>query len=79
MWIKHGDTDGEWDQEKGKAWVGAKECVEGLLKKVSRGRKSLADIAQMEWVQAGITVEGGVRRRPEDEDRNDDTPGAETR
>ncbi|KAF5848167.1 hypothetical protein GGP41_005601 [Bipolaris sorokiniana] len=62
-----GDEDGEWDAEKGKEWAGARECVEGLLKKVSRGRKSLEDIEKTEWVQQGIQVEGGLKTRPEDE------------
>ncbi|EOA83219.1 uncharacterized protein SETTUDRAFT_94619 [Exserohilum turcica Et28A] len=66
-WVKFGDADGDWDPEKGKDWAGARECVEGLLKKVSRGRKSLEDIASMEWVQNGIQVDGGLRSRPEDE------------
>jgi protein-serine/threonine kinase len=66
-WVKFGDEDGEWDAEKGKEWGGARECVEGLLKKVSRGRKSLEDIEKLEWVQQGIQVEGGLRMRPEDE------------
>jgi protein-serine/threonine kinase len=66
-WVKFGDEDGEWDSEKGKEWTGARECVEGLLKKVSRGRKSLEDIEKLEWVQQGIQVEGGLRMRPEDE------------
>lgn len=68
MWVKFGDQDGEWDPEKGTEWEGARECVEGLLKKVSRGRKSLQDIEKTEWVQKGIIVEGGVRRRIEDEE-----------
>jgi protein-serine/threonine kinase len=68
VWSKFGDNDGEWDEAKGKDWAGAKEVVEGLLKKVSRGRKSLEEIEKMEWVKAGITVDGGVRRRIEDRD-----------
>ena len=68
VWGKFGDDDGEWDAVKGKDWVGARECVEGLLKKVSRGRKTLQDIEEMEWVKAGISAEGGVRRRIEDGD-----------
>ncbi|KAH7065765.1 kinase-like domain-containing protein [Paraphoma chrysanthemicola] len=67
VWVKFGDEDGEWDAEKGKDWVGAKACVEGLLKKVNRGRKSLEDIEKTEWVQQGIQVEGGLKSRPEDE------------
>ena len=71
VWSKFGDQHGEWDAEKGKEWVGAKECVEGLLKKVSRGRKSLEDIEKTEWVQGGIAVDGGIRRRIEDEDTDE--------
>jgi protein-serine/threonine kinase len=66
-WIKFGDEDGGWDAEKGKEWAGARECVEGLLKKASRGRKSLEEIEKTQWVQRGIQVEGGLRKRPEDE------------
>ncbi|KAL5406554.1 hypothetical protein PMIN03_007712 [Paraphaeosphaeria minitans] len=72
IWIRFGDGDGEWDAEKGKEWEGARACVEGLLKKVSRGRRSLADIEKMEWVQSGIQVDGGVKRRIEDEEANQD-------
>ncbi|KAG9201393.1 hypothetical protein G6514_005765 [Epicoccum nigrum] len=73
-WVKFGDDDGEWDPEKGKEWAGARECVEGLLKKVSRGRKSLEDIQNMNWVKEGIQVEGGLKTRLEDDDANDTTP-----
>ncbi|OSS48298.1 hypothetical protein B5807_07926 [Epicoccum nigrum] len=73
-WVKFGDDDGEWDPEKGKEWAGARECVEGLLKKVSRGRKSLEDIQNMNWVREGIQVEGGLKTRLEDDDANDTTP-----
>lgn len=74
MWVKFGDNDGEWDAEKGKEWEGARECVEGLLKKVSRGRKSLEDIEKTTWVQTGIQVEGGVKRRIEDENEEEEIP-----
>ncbi|KAF1917398.1 kinase-like domain-containing protein [Ampelomyces quisqualis] len=67
VWTKFGDADGEWDDAKGKDWAGARECVEGLLKKATRGRKSLQDISKMEWVLQGIQVEGGLKSRPEDE------------
>lgn len=67
VWVKFGDEDGEWDAEKGREWAGARECVEGLLKKASRGRKLLEDIEKIEWVQQGIQVEGGLKNRPEDE------------
>ena len=36
--------------------------VEGLLRKVSRGRCSLDDVAKNEWVIQGIQVEGGLKR-----------------
>lgn len=78
-WSKFGDNFGEWDPEKGKGWEGARECVEGLLKKVSRGRKSLQEIESLEWVKNGIAVEGGIRRRTEDEDREDEAMELETR
>ncbi|KAF2270036.1 kinase-like protein [Lojkania enalia] len=68
VWSRFGNADGEWDPEKGKGWVGAKDCVEGLLKKVSRGRKTLVEVEKMEWVMEGVKVEGGIRRRIEDED-----------
>jgi protein-serine/threonine kinase len=78
VWVKFGDDDGEWDAEKGEEWAGAQECVENLLKKASRGRKSLDDIAKMEWCQQGIQVEGGLTHRPEDEavDKNTSTLSA---
>ena len=79
MWIRFGDDDGEWDPEKGKGWEGARSCVEGLLKKVTRGRKSLEDIEATEWVQAGIQVEGGLRRRIEDEETEMGTPDLNVR
>ncbi|ORY00547.1 kinase-like domain-containing protein [Clohesyomyces aquaticus] len=66
VWCKFGDSDGEWDEEKGRVWGGAREVVEGLLKKVSRGRKGLEEVEGMEWVRAGIQVEGGIKRRIED-------------
>ncbi|KAF1847523.1 kinase-like protein [Cucurbitaria berberidis CBS 394.84] len=74
VWVKFGNEDGEWDPEKGVEWAGARECVEGLLKKVSRGRKSLEDIEKVEWVQQGIQVEGGLKKRPEDEVVEDNSP-----
>lgn len=62
IWCRFGDDDGEWDESKEfKGWEGARPVVEGLLKKVRMGRKSLADIEEMEWVQQGIQVPGGIR------------------
>jgi len=68
VWCKFGDVDGDWDPEKGKEWAGARECVEGLLKKATRGRKNLDQIAEMGWVREGIQVEGGIQDRPEDQE-----------
>ncbi|KAJ4310660.1 hypothetical protein N0V94_008333 [Neodidymelliopsis sp. IMI 364377] len=74
VWVKFGDEDGEWDPRKGSEWSGARECVEGLLKKVSRGRKSLEDIEKLPWVKHGIQVEGGLKSRLEDDSSNATTP-----
>jgi protein-serine/threonine kinase len=74
LWVKFGDDDGEWDAEKGKDWAGARECVEELLQKVSRGRKSLEHISNIDWVKQGIQVEGGLKSRLEDDESNDTTP-----
>jgi protein-serine/threonine kinase len=67
VWVQFGDEDGEWDPVKGAEWTGARECVEGLLKKANRGRKSVEDVAAMDWVAKGVQVEGGLRGRVEDE------------
>jgi len=65
IWCRFGDEEGDWDVGRvgSEGFVGARWCVEGLLKKVRMGRKSLEDIEKMEWVQNGIRVEGGLRRR----------------
>ena len=68
IWCRFGDEDGEWDPRRGGELEGARLGVEGLLKKVRMGRKPLAEIQSMEWVQNGIQVEGGLRMREEDED-----------
>lgn len=68
VWCKFGDVDGGWDEERGKGWEGARTCVEGLLKKVSRGRMSLKEVEGLEWVKSGIQVEGGYRRVGDDDD-----------
>lgn len=60
-WVRFGDADGEWDAEKGVGWTGARAVVDALLRKVSRGRKGLEEIEAMDWVQAGLRVEGGLR------------------
>ena len=68
IWCRFGDEDGEWDPSRGADFEGARSCVEGLLKKVTRGRKALTDIQGLEWVQSGIQVPGGLKMREEDED-----------
>lgn len=68
VWCRFGDEDGEWDSARaGPEWEGAREVVEGLLKKVSRGRASLDAVAEMKWVKDAIQVPGGLKRSPEDE------------
>ncbi|KAK0654073.1 Serine/threonine-protein kinase PRR1 [Lasiodiplodia hormozganensis] len=70
MWCQFGDEDGVWDPTKPGAseWEGARYVVEGLLQKVSRGRKSLDEIEKMDWVVGGIAIEGELRRADEDSD-----------
>nr|POE66205.1 serine/threonine-protein kinase prr1 [Quercus suber] len=68
IWCRFGNEDGEWDMTRGKDWDGAQLCVEGLLRKVRMGRKSLQEIGAMEWVQRGIKVLGGLKMRAEDDD-----------
>lgn len=70
MWCEFGDVDGIWDPSKPGAndWDGARDVVEGLLKKVSRGRKSLDEIVKMDWVANGIAINGELRRPDEDSD-----------
>ena len=58
-WLKYADSDGEWDEQKGSQLAGAKECVEGLLRR-TRTRLTLDQIAEMEWVKSGIAVDGGL-------------------
>lgn len=59
-WWKFGDEDGEWDAVKGRDFEGARACVDGLLKRVSR-RMGLTEIREMEWVRGGVEVDGGLR------------------
>ncbi|KAL9621852.1 MAG: hypothetical protein Q9160_003673 [Pyrenula sp. 1 TL-2023] len=64
-WFKLGDEDTEWDPVKGKDLEGARECVESLLKRVTR-RKPLDEIAAMDWVAGGINVPEGLARVEEE-------------
>ena len=60
VWVEHGDEDGEWDDSKGKELSGAHEVVEGMLKKVTRGRWNLRQLSEHAWVKEGILTSGRV-------------------
>jgi protein-serine/threonine kinase len=75
MWCQFGGEEGEWDERLGKGWEGARECVEGLLKKVSRGRLSVAQLSEMEYVRDGVRVEGGIRRLHGDGEEEEEEGG----
>ncbi|MCJ1404303.1 hypothetical protein MMC11_007528 [Xylographa trunciseda] len=60
-WVKWADADGEWDSGKGSELEGARECVEGLLKR-ARTRWSLDVVNEKEWVRNGVCVAGGLQR-----------------
>lgn len=62
MWSRFGDDDGEWVEKEGKGWEGARDVVDGLLRKVSRGRWTIEDLEVFEWVKTGVRVEGGLQR-----------------
>lgn len=59
---EHGDWNGgkEKDKERGRVFEGAKECVEGLLKKAGRGRWTEEMVREHRWVREGICVSGGL-------------------
>ncbi|KGO73110.1 Calcium/calmodulin-dependent/calcium-dependent protein kinase [Penicillium italicum] len=60
-WYRYADEEEEWDPEKGKGLEGARDCVEGLLKRNTK-RKTLDEIAAIEWVHDAINVPGGLKR-----------------
>ncbi|KAJ6090332.1 hypothetical protein N7486_009147 [Penicillium sp. IBT 16267x] len=60
-WYRYADADEEWDPEKGRDLEGARDCVEGLLKRNTR-RKTLDEIATMPWVLDAIDVPDGLKR-----------------
>jgi protein-serine/threonine kinase len=72
MWCEYGDEDGEWDPKAGEGWEGARECVEALLKKVTRGRASLDELAERSFVKDAIACEGGLKRPPHADDEEDE-------
>ena len=61
IWCRFGDEDGDWDATRGKDFEGANLVVEALLKKVRMGRQPLDKVEQLEWVQQGIQVPGGLQ------------------
>lgn len=64
LWCEYGDKNGDWDDEtpRGKTMQGAKEVVEGLLRKVHRGRWTLERVASSEWVTNGIQLDCPLSR-----------------
>jgi protein-serine/threonine kinase len=63
IWSRFGDLDGEWDPLAGQGWEGGRDVVNGLLRKVNKGRWSMDQVHDFEWVRNGINVPGGLRRR----------------
>ncbi|KAJ5669943.1 uncharacterized protein N7477_005306 [Penicillium maclennaniae] len=60
-WYRYANEDEEWDPEKGQGLDGARDCVEGLLKRNTK-RKGLDEIAAMPWVHDAIDVPAGLKR-----------------
>ncbi|GFP59750.1 serine/threonine-protein kinase PRR1 [Trichoderma asperellum] len=67
-WIEYGGEDGDHEGSearfKEKGLLDAMHITEGLLKR-ARSRWTLQQVFNTPWVQAGITVEGGIRFREE--------------
>ena len=64
-WIKYAGADGEWDEVKGRDLEGAKDVVEGLLKR-SRSRWGLEKVQETEWVKGGLMVAEELTIKEED-------------
>lgn len=68
-WIEfagdQGDHEGNPDLFKEKDLEGAMIVTENLLKR-ARSRWTMDQVAQHEWVQNGIVVEGGIKFREEE-------------
>jgi protein-serine/threonine kinase len=62
IWSRFGDVNGNWDANLGQGWEGARDVVNGLLRKVNRGRWDLPKVQANDWVSKGIQVPGGIRR-----------------
>lgn len=54
LWCELGDDEGQWAGQEG--WDGARECVEGCLKKVGRGRWTVTKLREKDWVKEGLVV-----------------------
>lgn len=65
LWCEYGDDYGDWSESAPRAleMQGAREVVEGLLKKVGRGRWPLDKVQATKWVRDGIQIEGGLQFR----------------
>lgn len=70
QWFKYAGDDGDHEsneeQFKAAGLFGAMEITEGLLKR-SRTRWPLEKVAETEWVKGGVTIEGGIKFREEDD------------
>ncbi|KAF4635751.1 hypothetical protein G7Y89_g2336 [Cudoniella acicularis] len=68
-WIEYageeGDHEGDPQKFKDRDLLGAMTVTENLLKR-ARSRWTMEKVAQEEWVQHGIQVEGGIKFREED-------------
>lgn len=70
QWFKYagddGDHEGNEEQFKAAGLLGAMQITEGLLKR-SRSRWPLEKVAETEWVTGGVTIEGGIKFREEED------------
>lgn len=60
-WFRYANEDEEWDPIRGQGLEGARDCVEGLLKRHSR-RKSLDEIAKHPFVSEALDLDGELKR-----------------
>ena len=76
MWCRFGDDDGEWDPARDAEWEGARDCVVGLLRKVSRGRYTIPELQGTAYVTDAILVAGGLKRKHDAEIEVDEQESA---
>jgi protein-serine/threonine kinase len=62
MWCRFGDNFGDWDASLGVGWEGARDVVQKLLLKVSRGRLTVPELQGTIYVKEGMQVPGGLKR-----------------